>query len=124
MGTKTQPRQTQSMNAQWEDTATIEKRGDPQYLKEQLSRGNIVIMCDGSTKNGYGAAAWRITTLTTINSAFIQGSARTQENFSNLTSHRAECTGILAGCIRYTNSTKGGGVLREMIQSCVIIYPL
>jgi hypothetical protein len=97
MGTKAQTPIARSLTAQWEDTIKIEEQGNQNFLKEQFSRGDIVMMCDGSTKNGCAAAAWRLTTLPTIHSAFIQGSAQSPGTPSNLTSHRAECTGILGG---------------------------
>jgi hypothetical protein len=97
MGVSQQAHEIMPTESKWLDSVITETLGDTQLLKEQFILGNIVIMCDGSIKNGYGAGAWRITTFNTINSELIQGSARTAGNIVSLTSHRAECTGILGG---------------------------
>jgi ribonuclease HI len=71
--------------------------GDIQSLYDQFKIGNLILMCDGSTKNGYGAAAWNIASMQTYPEVYARGSARSSGLSEEQSSHRVECICIMRG---------------------------
>jgi hypothetical protein len=71
--------------------------GDITHLRNAFTAGKLILLSDGSVKNGIGAADWIITSKATCTSHCITGSLRTTGTPADQSSHRAECFGILGG---------------------------
>lgn len=61
----------------------------------------VILVCDESFKNGYGAAAYIITTTSTLKMCAVTGNARTTGHPAIQDSYRAELTEILAGLLHF-----------------------
>jgi ribonuclease HI len=87
----------EEMHRLWSSSFTMDQVGQEDILHAAFLARKLVIVSDGSEKNGLAAAAWIITSEADRNEHFLTGSARIPGNNDSQDSHRAESCGILGG---------------------------
>lgn len=86
-------------SADWKSNILIYTTGSKALLRQELLNGNLLMVCDGSRKDPYGAAAYIITSERFANSNFLIGTTRATGNSKSQDSYRSELFGLLAGIV-------------------------
>ena len=82
--------------SKWTDHLQIQRQGELEEFKTEYQQNNLIIVSDGTYKEGVGAAAWIITSK--INQHLsIKGQCPTMGDPESQDSHRSELFGILGG---------------------------
>lgn len=80
--------------ARWADHLQIQREGELPALREAYVTNDLLMVSDGSYKEGIGSAAWIITSKTD-RKLYIKGQCPTTGNPTSQDSHRSELFGIL-----------------------------
>jgi ribonuclease HI len=82
----------------WTSTIEITEEGDDSKFQDEWATGQMMLVADGSSKNGLGTGAWIFTSLRLYNQGkYIEASAISPGPAHFQDSHRAECIGLLGG---------------------------
>jgi hypothetical protein len=118
-------RQPEIIEDQWENSVISNLIGDINSLREQFLLGNLAIACDGSVKDEVGAAAWILSAPDIYDCHYCVCSARAPGSYTSMTSHRAECTGIIGGLITFNGLLESWATCSGVITViCDNIYAL
>ena len=82
--------------SRWTDHLQIQRQGEMLDFQHEYLNNNLILVSDGTYKEGVGAAAWIITSKTNQN-IFIKGQCPTMGHPTSQDSHRSELFGILGG---------------------------
>jgi Reverse transcriptase (RNA-dependent DNA polymerase) len=93
--------EAQDTSKEWASHLERSLFGQEEPILQGFLQGKLVIVSDGSVKDGIGAAAWIITTEEHRNLHYVVGKARVPSNPSTIDSHRAETGGLLGGLLHF-----------------------
>ena len=80
----------------WTDHLQIQRQGELVEFEQEYLKNNLILVSDGSYKDGVGSAAWIITSKQN-QKIFIKGQCPTMGEPKSQDSHRSELFGILGG---------------------------
>ena len=80
----------------WTDHLQVQRQGEMSEFQQEYLQNNLILVSDGSYKEGVGSAAWIITSKNNQN-IFIKGQCPTMGHPTSQDSHRSELFGILGG---------------------------
>jgi Reverse transcriptase (RNA-dependent DNA polymerase) len=82
----------------WTSTIDLKQEGDDREFQDAWFSGQMMLVSDGSAKNGLATGAWIFTSLQLYEQGkYIEASAISPGPESSQDSHRAECIGLLGG---------------------------
>jgi hypothetical protein len=82
----------------WTSTIELKEEGEDSEFQDEWRTGQMMLVADGSAKNGFGTGAWIFTSLRLYEQGkYIEASALSPGPEYSQDSHRAECIGLLGG---------------------------